>query len=156
MTPLPALLCMSPGILDWALMGVLPAKDVSQHTHAHLACPYTRRLTHTDAKRYKCQGSVAQPEFGFHWLWSDTSRCLCHFQPWEKLQCSRAPGQRVMLLKQDVFPVVRLSHACGHAQRNSQHPLPSSSHGCQKYWVLEATHAYGIHTVKVKLPFFTV
>lgn len=32
-----------------------------------------------------------------------------------------ALGQRVMLLKQDVFPVVRLSHACGHAQTNSQH-----------------------------------
>ena len=102
MTPLPALLCMSPGILDRALMGVLVAKDVSLHTHAHLACPYTRWLTHTDAKRYKCQGSVARPEFGFQWLWCDTSRCLCHCQPWEKLQRSRALGQRLMLPKQHV------------------------------------------------------
>lgn len=86
MSPLPARLCMSPGILHPALMGVLLQKDVSLHTHAHLACLHARWLTHTDPKRYKCQGSVAGAEFPFLWLWSDTSRCLCHCQPWEKLQ----------------------------------------------------------------------
>lgn len=137
-------------------MGVLLARDVSLHTHAHLACPYTRWLTHTDAKRYKCQGSVAWSESGFQWLWSDTSRCLCHCQPWEKLQRSRALGQRVMLPKQDVFPVVKLSHACGHAQRNSQHPLPLSSHGCQKYRSPSGhTHIQYTHThCQTKMAFF--
>lgn len=157
MIHLAALLCLSPGILDRALMGVLLAKDVPPHTHAYLACPSTRWLTHADARRYKCQGSVARPEFSPQWLWCDTSRCLCHCEPWEKLQRSRTLGQRVMLLlKQGVFPAVRLSHACGHAQRNSQHSLPSSSRGCQKYWIPVATHSHTprIHTVNRKIAFF--
>lgn len=75
----------------------------------------------------------------------------------KKLQRSRTLGQRVMLLlKHGLFPVVRLRHACGHAQRNSQHPLPSSSRGCQKYWVPVATHSHTprIHTVNRKIAFF--
>lgn len=49
---LPAILYMSPGLLEGALMGALLARDLSLHTHAHLACTYMhihkshRCLTH--------------------------------------------------------------------------------------------------------------
>lgn len=39
--PLPAILYMSPGLFEGALMGALLVRDLSLHTHAHLACAYT-------------------------------------------------------------------------------------------------------------------
>lgn len=94
---------------------------------------------HAYTQKYKCQGSVAEPEFGFRWLWSDTSRCLCHCQPWEKLQLW---ARGWCCWSRMCFQWWGLAMHVDMLRQIPSTFLPSSSHGCQKYWVPVATHTY--------------
>lgn len=152
MTHRAALLCVLPGILDllWESCWRKMCLRTLMHTwRAHTPDGWLTQMRRGINVRDQLHG--LNLAFGGCGL---TPHAVCvTVSHGKKVQRSRALGQRVMLLKQDVFPVLRLSRACGHARRNSQHPLPSSSRGCQKYWVPVATHIQDTHTVHPKLPF---
>lgn len=126
MSPLPAILYMSPGLLEEALVGAFLARDLSLHTHAHLVCTHRhidkshRCLTHTHLKRNKCERSDVGSGF-------DHEECQPRVVVWHlglsvslSAMGNCGPGElrpEGDVMGQDVFPVVRFSHACGHAQR---------------------------------------